>query len=166
MVIGHKVTKVVLVDYQDKYQLQELIGLLNAYALDPMGGGQALTTQVQDRLIVDLPQQNQMCSLVVRVDGDAAGFCNCLWGYSTFAARPLLNIHDLAILPKFRGLSLSQNLLRNVATIARRKQAVKMTLEVLNNNYAAMAAYRRFGFQPYALVNGDGKAEFWQYYLN
>ncbi|MDP6969743.1 MAG: GNAT family N-acetyltransferase [Gammaproteobacteria bacterium] len=156
---------IVRVNYQDQVELKELIGLLNAYAMDPMGGAEALSSEVQQRLLTELPAQSNMFSLLVRVDGIGVGFCNCLWGFSTFAAQPLVNIHDLAVVAEYRGLGLSQALLQAVVDIAKQGGAVKVTLEVLGNNDVAQQAYRRFGFVPYELSDGAGRAEFWQYYL-
>ena len=70
----------VKVDYQDQTQVKELISLLNSYALDPMGGAKALSHDVQQSLLTQLPAQTNMFSILVRVDGKSVGFCNCLWG--------------------------------------------------------------------------------------
>jgi ribosomal protein S18 acetylase RimI-like enzyme len=156
----------VKVDYQDQTQVKELISLLNSYALDPMGGAKALSNDVQQRLLTELPAQTNMFSILVRVDGKSVGFCNCLWGFSTFAAQPLVNIHDLALLPEYRGQSLSRNLLQAVVEEAEIGGAVKVTLEVLGNNHIAQQAYRGFGFAPYELSEGAGIAEFWQYFID
>jgi hypothetical protein len=45
---------VLRVDYQSAAHRSALVMLLNAYALDPMGGGTALPQEVQDRLCDDL----------------------------------------------------------------------------------------------------------------
>lgn len=154
------------VDYQDSSQVNLLIDLLDAYAQDPMGGAEPLTAEVKARLATDLAQQQQMFSLIVYVDGSPAGLCNCLWGYSTFAAKPLVNIHDLAVLADFRGLGLSKQLLLAVEQLVRQAGGVKITLEVLADNQVAQQAYRSFGFAPYELSGGAGVAQFWQYYLD
>ncbi len=153
------------VDYYSQPSLHRLIALLNGYAKDPMGGGNALPQSVHSRLIEVLPKQPNVFSLMVLVDGKDAGFCNCVWGFSTFAAAPLVNIHDLFVLPEYRGLGLSQTLLDGVAEVAKQAGAVKITLEVLENNTVAQGAYRRYGFVPYELSDSGGKAELWQCHL-
>ena len=158
--------EIVQVNYRHGAQVKELIELLNAYAMDPMGGAVPLSGEVRERLLKDLPAQTNMFSLLVRVDGKGVGFCNCLWGYSTFAAQPLVNIHDLGVVTDCRGQGLSQVLLQAVVDIAKQGGAVKVTLEVLGNNASAQRAYRRFGFAPYELTENAGRAEFWQYYLD
>ena len=152
-------------NYQNSLQVKELVDLLDAYARDPMGGGTPLADEVKARLATDLAKQNNMFSLVAYVDSVPAGLCKCVWGYSTFAAKPLVNIHDLAVLADYRGLGLSQQLLRAVEQQVQQAGGVKITLEVLANNEVAQNAYRRFGFAPYELADGAGRAEFWQYKL-
>ena len=152
-------------DYQDPLQVEQLIGLLNDYAMDPMGGDEALPEATKQRLAEVLPKQTNMFSLDAKVDGIGVALCNCVWGFSTFAAKPLINIHDLSVMADYRGKGLSQALLQGVVDVAKAEDAVKVTLEVLANNEIAQNAYRRFGFAPYELANGGGGAEFWQYKL-
>ena len=157
--------KIHKLDYQEPFQVKQLIDLLDAYARDPMGGGEPLADEVKARLATELAKQTNMFSLLVYVDNIPAGLCNCVWGYSTFAAKSLVNIHDLAVLTKYRGLGLSQQLLQAVEQQVKQAGGVKITLEVLANNEIAQNAYRRFGFAPYELAEGAGRAEFWQYKL-
>ena len=42
-------------------------------------------------------------SLIARLDEDAVGLANCFMAYSTFAAEPIVNIHDFAVLSGHRG---------------------------------------------------------------
>jgi len=160
-----KTISITLVDYQDAQQMALLIQQLGAYALDDMGGGQALAEEVKQRLLTDLPQQKQNFSLLAWVGDECAGMTNCLWGYSTFAAQPLVNIHDLGVQKEFRGMGISTALLKAVEDHARQGNACKVTLEVLANNAIAKASYDKSGFKAYELTEGAGKAEFWQKYL-
>ena len=154
-----------LVDYQNPQQMAMLLAQLGEYALDDMGGGQALPEEVKQRLLTDLPQQQQNFSLLAWVGDECAGMTNCLWGYSTFAAQPLVNIHDLGVQKKFRGMGVSTALLKAVEDHARQGNACKVTLEVLGNNTIAKASSNKFGFKASELTEGAGKAEFWQKYL-
>lgn len=160
-----KPISITLVDYQDPNQMTLLIDQLNHYALDEMGGAKALAEEVKQRLLIDLPKQPQNFSLLAWVGGECAGMTNCLWGYSTFAAKPLVNIHDLCVNEAYRGLGVSTALLRGVEDHARTKNACKVTLEVLGNNVIAKASYKKFGFKGYELSDGAGTAEFWQKHL-
>ena len=87
---------------------------------------------------------------------------NCFEAFSTFACKPLVNIHDIAVSSEFRGKGISQKMLAVVEEIARKKGCCKITLEVLQGNRVAQNAYRKFGFDNYALDPEAGHAEFWQ----
>ena len=79
-------------------------------------------------------------------DDEAIGIAVCFFGFSTFRARPLLNIHDLAVLPQHRGKGAGRALLQAAEDHARREGCCRVTLEVLESNAGARALYRRFGF--------------------
>ena len=73
----------------------------------------------------------------------------CFWGFSTFAAQPLLNLHDFAVLPEARGRGVGQRLLAEIERRARARGCCKITLEVHDSNERAKALYRREGFGPW-----------------
>jgi ribosomal protein S18 acetylase RimI-like enzyme len=75
-------------------------------------------------------------------------------GFSTFEARPLVNVHDLAVLPEHRGRGVGRALLAGVEQRARARGCCKLTLEVLDTNETARRLYARFGFQDFPL-QGD-----------
>ena len=141
---------------------QVLVELLDAYARDPMGGGHGLDPVVKSVLATRLADVPGAVGLLAYVDSEAAGLATAFAGFSTFAARPLLNIHDLAVLPLFRGRGVGQALLAELEQIAHERGCCKLTLEVLSNNQIAQGAYRKFGFAPYALDEAAGVAQFWQ----
>lgn len=154
--------EVLRADYLDAGQAADIIFLLNSYATDPMGGGQALAPDVRQNLVATLATLPHAVTLLCYVDGQPAGLANCFEGFSTFRCRKLLNIHDIAVLAKFRGLGLSQHLLRAVEEEARERGCAKLTLEVLEGNAPARAAYEKFGFGAYQLDPAMGQALFWQ----
>ncbi len=78
------------------------------------------------------------------------GAAICFVGFSTFAARPVLNIHDLAVLPELRGAGIGTSLLEAASARARELDCCKLTLEVRKDNEGALALYRRFGFGHFA----------------
>lgn len=154
--------EIVPVDYSNAQQSAELIMLLNAYASDPMGGGEAIPAEVTSVLPARLKEFPSAFSLIAYADGTPAGLANCFYGFSTFAARKLINIHDLMVQTSFRGKGLSQKLLAAVESIARDNDCCKITLEVLANNTVAKNSYQKFGFESYELNDTAGAAEFWQ----
>ena len=81
-------------------------------------------------------------------DGSTAvGVCVGFVGYSTFQALPLLNIHDLAVLPGQRGRGIGRALLATAEAQARTEGCCKLTLEVQDDNIPARRLYESFGFR-------------------
>ncbi len=146
------------VDYSNKEMRDDLISLLNHYALDPMGGAQGLSDYVKDNLLNKLAAMSHAFSFIIYVDEQSAGLVNCFESLSTFAAKPLINIHDLMVHSDFRGLGLSQKLLEKVEERAKEMGSCKITLEVLSGNKVAYRAYEKFGFSAYELDPNVGQA--------
>lgn len=154
--------EILIADYSNEQHSVDIVSLLNDYALDPMGGGTALSSFVKENLITELSKRPYAISVICYVDGKSAGLVNCFEGFSTFKCKPLLNIHDVVVLNEFRELGLSQRMLAKVEEIALEKGCCKMTLEVLEGNKAAQNAYIKYGFEAYELDPANGKALFWQ----
>ena len=150
-----------LADYADPRDAADVVALLDAYARDPMGGGAPLADDVKARLPGDLAGNPHAFSLLARIDDEAVGLANCFMGYSTFAAAPLVNIHDLAVLPETRGRGIGKALLQAVEAEALKRGACKITLEVLSGN-PARHLYAREGYGDYQLDPATGHALFWQ----
>lgn len=114
-----------------------------------MGGGAALPADVRARLGEGLRERTARGAalvLLARADGEAVGVAVCFVGYSTFRARPLLNLHDIAVLPSARGRGVGEALLEGVAARARTLGCCKVTLEVREDNGPARRLYGRAGF--------------------
>ena len=154
--------KLIQADYNNEQHGKDLLMLLNAYALDPMGGGEALSEFSQNNLIATLAKRAEMFTVLCYVDDEPAGIVNCVEGFSTFNCKPLINIHDCGVLSKYRGLGLTAKMFSEVEQIARNKECCKLTLEVLEGNIIAQNAYKKFGFSGYELDPELGKAIFWQ----
>lgn len=153
---------IIKADYSDGKHGAEIPMLLNLYASDPMGGGVPLSRAVRTNLVAALAAIPHAFSVIAYVDNQPAGLVNCFETFSTFACRPLINIHDVVVLSEFRGLGISQKMLAKVEEIARSKNCCKITLEVLENNDIAKSSYRKFGFSGYELDPKAGAALFWQ----
>jgi GNAT superfamily N-acetyltransferase len=147
-----------------------LLSLLDHYARDPMGGGQALPEPARRGLIAGLSRRTDYVGWLAFAlpDGSstddaaprAVGLLNAFEGYSTFAAKPLLNIHDLVVHRDSRGRGIGRALLQAAQDEAAARGCCKLTLEVLSRNETALAAYRRFGFAAYELDAAAGQALF------
>lgn len=153
-------------DYRDATDRDALVALLDAYAQDPMGGGQPLPADVRARLCDDLAGLGSAVSFVAWLEGEPVGLANCFEGYSTFKARPLLNVHDMVVHPQHRGRGIGQALLTACEAYARERGCCKLTLEVLTGNPRALRSYQHFGFAPYVLDPRDGQALLMQKWLD
>ncbi len=137
-----------------------LVQLMDLYAHDPMGGGRGLDEEVQRQLPTALRARNDHRLVLAFDDEQPIGLINAFEGFSTFKARPLLNIHDVIVHPRWRRRGVAQKMLETIEKIARRDGCCKLTLEVLEGNRAARALYHRFGFRPYCLDPATGYALF------
>lgn len=160
--MGQQQINIIRVDYNNQKQADDLVLLLDSYARDPMGGGEPLSQFVKENLVTELSRRDFGLSLIAYVDNQLAGLLNAFEGFSTFACKPLFNVHDVIVLEKFRGLQLSQLLLQELEVVARAKGCCKITLEVLEGNHIAQGAYKKSGFAGYELDPEMGRAMFWQ----
>ena len=141
-------------DFDDERDAEGIVAVLDSYASAPVGGGKPLAPDVRGRLIPMLRAHPTSLVLLAFVDNEPVGIAVCFFGLSSFRARPLLNIHDLAVLPQHHGKGVGQALLKAVEDHARRKGCCKLTLEVLDDNTRARSLYRRFGFDD-VVVGGS-----------
>ena len=88
------------------------------------------------------------------------GIATAIPGFSTFTAKPLLNIHDLPVIESYLGLGVSQLLLAGIERVTLERGYCKVTLEVLEGNLAARQSYKKFGFSAYMLKSSMGNAMF------
>lgn len=138
------------IDFDDAGQTGALVELLDAYAREPGGQNAPLSESARRNLASGLAA-HPACFALLAFDGDrAVGAAVCFWGFSTFAGRPLLNLHDFAVRPGFRGRGVGQALLDELERRARERGCCKITLEVHDTNDRAKALYRRRGFGPWS----------------
>jgi GNAT superfamily N-acetyltransferase len=141
------------------------LDLLEHYARDPMGGGEGLSAYAKAHLVEQLKPLPTFHGALAFLGEKPVGLINCFAGFSTFAAKPLLNIHDVVVHADVRGQGIAQALLQWAETQARQLGCCKLTLEILSNNIPAMRSYERAGFEPYVLDPAAGHALLMQKYL-
>ena len=141
---------------------RDFVTLLDEYARDPIGGGKPLPEHIKRELPQALAARPGVHLLLAYVDGAPAGLANCMEGFSTFACKPLLNIHDFMVSAPFRGQGVARRLMAAVEAKARELGCCKVTLEVLEGNAPALALYQSEGYEGYVLDPRAGKALFWQ----
>ncbi|MEW4453931.1 GNAT family N-acetyltransferase [Bremerella sp. JC817] len=135
------------IDLESKDHAQALLDLLDQYSRDEMGSGSPLPEDVYLHLIPRLKKVDTYRGLLAEIDGKYVGLANCFIGFSTFKARPLLNIHDLAVSPDARGCGVGTALLEAVDWLAEQEGCAFVTLEVRADN-RARNLYLRHGFLP------------------
>ncbi|MFC3685907.1 GNAT family N-acetyltransferase [Hydrogenophaga luteola] len=152
-------------DYGHPSDAAAVVALLDAYASDPAGGGEPLSDFVKANLARELAARPQAYS-VLAFDGEQpVGLVNCIEGFSSFKCKPLVNVHDVAVLASHRGRGIAEAMLAEAERIAVERGAVKMTLEVLSGNVPAVKLYRRIGYEGYQLDPAMGTAQFMQKWL-
>ena len=150
---------------RDPAHAQALVDLLDLYARDPMGGGHPLGDEARQHLADRLSKRADYFGFLALIESRPVGLMNCFEGFSSFAARPLLNIHDLAVLSEWRGRGIGRALMSAAEKLAQRRGCCKLTLEVLSNNAPALRAYAGAGFEAYQLDPAAGQAMFMHKWL-
>jgi ribosomal protein S18 acetylase RimI-like enzyme len=152
-------------DYANRTHASAIVLLLDDYARDAAGGGNPLSEFAKTHLVKALAARPQAFSVLAFDDTQPIGLINCIEGFSTFACRPLVNVHDVAVLASHRGKRVAEEMLALAETIARERGACKMTLEVLQGNRSAIRLYERVGFAGFQLDPAMGQAQFFQKWL-
>ncbi len=153
-------------DYHHPLHAASVVAMLDAYAQDPTGGGKPLSDFVKSNLVPSLAARPQIFSVLAFDGATPVGLVNCIEGFSSFACRPLVNVHDVVVAQSHRGRGVAQQMLELVEQIARERGACKMTLEVLSGNSRAHRLYTRIGFGSFQFDPAMGQAQFLQKWLD
>ncbi|MFO0946793.1 MAG: GNAT family N-acetyltransferase [Planctomycetota bacterium] len=148
------------IDHQDA-----VCALTAAYALDAFGNGGPLPDDVMERLIPGLRSHPTTIVFLAYAGKNPVGIATCFRGFSTFLGKPLINIHDLAVLPECRGRGIGHALLHAVEAKARAIGCGKITLEVLQTNERARNVYHRHGFDAATSDHPNDQSLFYTKYL-
>lgn len=141
-------------DLNDPGQAQAILKLLKAFAREPVSGGSALHPSVTEQLIPGLRQHPTTLVMLAREYDSYIGTAICFIGFSTFYARPLINIHDLTVLDEHRGKGVGRRLMRAVESEALAMGCCKVTLEVREDNEGARRLYNSEGFRGESAADG------------
>lgn len=155
-------TTIIRADYGNLRHAKDIVTILRSYAMDPMGGGEDLSPEVQAALIPGFRATPAASSLLAYFGDEPVGLANLMTTFSSFAGKPLINIHDIAVSKDHRGMGIGRQLFDEIHMFAREMGACKVTLEVLEGNAPAKALYASLGYGDYVLDPEMGKAMFWQ----
>lgn len=154
--------RILINPYQDPWHARGIVEVLDSYASDLNGGGSALSESVRRNLVAELRRRPWVITLLA-VEGDQpVGLLIAMEGFSTFKGQPLLNIHDVAVVPTMRSRGIGRALFAEAERVGRMRGCCKLTLEVLSGNNRAQQLYAALGFAPYALDPQLGTAQFWE----
>ncbi|MCG6866148.1 MAG: GNAT family N-acetyltransferase [Thiogranum sp.] len=143
-------------DLDNRRHQGQVVALLDLYSRDAMGNGEPLPEATRAALISGLRRHPASLVLLAWQAQRCVGLCICFEGFSTFQAKPLLNIHDLVVDPAHRNLGVGRALLAAVEAAARERDCCRITLEVRADNGAAQHLYRGVGFRE-----SDPVMHFW-----
>ena len=132
-------------DLDNESHQQAVLAMINEYACDAFGQSQPLDNDVRQALVGELRAHPTTHIMLAYSDEEPVGIAVCFRGFSTFKAKPLLNIHDLGVHRDHRGKGIGWKLLDAAERKARDLGCCRLTLEVADLN-AARRLYRRFGF--------------------
>jgi ribosomal protein S18 acetylase RimI-like enzyme len=136
-----------------------IVAMLDAFMLDQ--DGEPLLERARREMIPGL-RAHPACyiSLAYR-DGAPVGFSICFLGFSTFNARPLINIHDIFVDSSVRGMGIGAMLLKRIEAKAHELNCCRITLEVREDNRVARGLYRKVGFGRVVVGAKRVPMEFW-----
>lgn len=151
----------VMADLKNKQHADAYLSLMSHYACDPMGGGEDISDFAKENLITTLLERNDIFIVLIFSGDKPAALLTAIEGFSTFACKPLFNIHDVVVHKDFRGNRLTKHLFEKIEETAKQRDCCKITLEVLSGNDVACKAYQSLGFSDYQLDPEFGSALFW-----
>lgn len=138
--------KLLEADLNNSEHAAQIIKLLNDYMNDPMGNNSPMAKELAPKIIGGLKRHPAFLGFFVLADEQYAGLANCNVNFSTFQAKPLINIHDFIIAPEFRKNGVGQFLLHEIIRYASDHGFCRITLEVREDNLRAKSLYKKLGF--------------------
>ncbi len=138
--------RIVKADLDDPVHGRAIVDLVNEYARDAMGNGSDLSREVLKKMLPGLKKTSNALVILAFSGQEAVGVAVCFTSFSTFAAKPCINVHDMSVKPNYRGKGVGRKLLEGVETDGRKMGCCKLTLEVRPDNKPAEHLYRSFGF--------------------
>lgn len=133
-------------DFSNTDCLNAIGNLMNTYIQDSMGGGNPLSGMEKLRLVDSLNEHPTSIVLLARVDNVFCGLLIAFENFSTFTVKPMINIHDLIVLPELRNSGIGHKLLDSIIEMAEKRGCSRITLEVRNDNINAQYLYKKMGF--------------------
>ena len=133
-------------DLSNLEHAESFLKLTAEYMADPMGGVETWSDEQKEIVIREMKEHPCAVVFFAVADGEFVGICTCFYAYSTFLAKPLLNIHDIYVTESRRGNGIGKQLIQAVEDKAISENCGKITLEVRKDNLNARDLYKSQGF--------------------
>lgn len=138
--------KIDFCNYTDSEDLKAVASLVNAYIEEEEGAEHVLNPLRQLRLVNGLDEHPKSIVLLAKLGDAYAGLLVGFENFSTFTAKPMINIHDVFVSSDFRGRGVGRKMIEKIESIARERSCSRITLEVRHDNAVAQELYKSVGF--------------------
>jgi GNAT superfamily N-acetyltransferase len=139
--------KITICDYSNSEHRNAVTSLINAYIADKMGGGKPLSKAEQLRLVEGLNNHPKSIVLLAQTGDIFVGLLTAFENFSTFSAKPMINIHDVTVLEEYRDKGIGRLLMNAIVNEAKQRKCSRITLEVRKDNINAQHLYNSLGFE-------------------
>jgi ribosomal protein S18 acetylase RimI-like enzyme len=149
---------ITICDYAKPGHLNAITSLINAYIADEMGGGKPLSKPEQLLLVEGLNNHPKSIVLLAQIGDVFVGLLTAFENFSTFSAKPMVNIHDVIVLKEYRSKGIGRQLMNAIVNEAEKRKCSRITLEVRKDNVNAQNLYKSLGFE-------ESEMFYWRKYL-
>ena len=139
--------QLIQVNLENEEHCFAVLNLLNEYMVDEMGIGEPMPVKLGPKIIEGLKNHSAYLGFLVKNEDEYAALANCNLVFSTWQAKPLINIHDFIVSPNFRNKGVGLFLLKQIEKFAREMDCCRVNLEVRKDNYKAQNLYKKAGFK-------------------
>ena len=119
---------------------------MDAYIQDDMGDATPLSEQEQFNLTEGLKNHPKALVLLAKTQDVFSGLLVAYENFSTFTARPMINIHDVMVVKEYRKNGIGRSLMNALIEEAVKRNCSRVTLEVRKDNLPAQSLYKDMGF--------------------
>jgi len=134
------------ISFNNADHLNALVELINDYIDDEMGGGTPIKGVKALHLVDGLNNQQNAVLLLASIETVPVGLLVAFETFATFTVKKCLNVHDIIVKKKYRGLGVGRKLMEEVLDEAKNRNCSKVTLEVREDNAVAQNLYKSLGF--------------------
>lgn len=149
-------------DFEKESDGQNIVRLLNEYSQDPVIYGKPLPDNIRRNIVPGLashPTAVAWLAFCGESETAAVGVLIAIGGFSTFCAKPTLNIHDVCVTPAYQSKGIGTHLFQKAEQYAVQTGCAKLTLEVRRDNPGARRLYKKLG---YAGDHEEDETLFWE----